>query len=144
MDLSRRNGSLQGLSAGSRSRRCGWPMIIEDIFGYAQSTPEKIALWDRGQAVTYAEFAHWIRHAREKLLKHDLRPGSVAVLMELPCRLDGWAFDIALRSLGCTTMSTFNLSALNELEMRNIGCVLTKSTEPVNITLAEGENPQFS
>ena len=113
-------------------------MIIEDIFGYAHSTPDKIALWDRGQAVTYAEFAHWIGYAREEMLKHKLRPGSIAVLMELPCRLDGWAFDIALRSLGHTTMSVFNLSALNELSMRNIGCVLTKSTEPVNITMAEG------
>jgi len=119
-------------------------MIIEDIFGYAQSTPDKIALWDRGQAVTYAEFAYWIGYAREEVLKHNLRPGSIAVLMELPCRLDGWAFDIALRSLGYTTMSVFNLSALNELEMRNIGCVLTKSTEPVNITLADGELRQYS
>src|SRR5579871_724746 len=81
----------------------GGHMIIEDIFRYAHSTPEKIALWDRGQAVTYAEFAYWIGHARDELLKHDLRPGTIAVLMELPCRLDGWVFDIALRSLGHTT-----------------------------------------
>jgi acyl-CoA synthetase (AMP-forming)/AMP-acid ligase II len=122
----------------------GGNMIIEDVFRYAHSTPEKIALWDRGQAITYAEFAYWIAHAREEILKQNLRAGTIAVLMELPCRLDGWVFDIALRSLGHTTMSVFNLSALNELEMRNIGCVLTKSTEPVNITLAPGETAPYT
>src|SRR5690348_7054148 len=65
----------------------GGNMIIEDVFRYAHSTPEKIALWDRGQAITYAEFAYWIAHAREEILKQNLRAGTIAVLMELPCRL---------------------------------------------------------
>ncbi len=112
-------------------------MIIERIFEHAHSTPEKIALWDRGQAITYGEFAYWIDHSREYFLTQNLRPGSIAVLMEVPCRLDGWSFDIALRSLGFTTLSVMNQESLNELDVRNIGCVITKNPDPVNIRSAK-------
>jgi hypothetical protein len=54
----------------------GGHMIIEDIFGYAHSTPDKIALWDRGQAVTYAEFAYWIGYARKEMLNTTCAPAA--------------------------------------------------------------------
>ena len=112
-------------------------MIIEDVFRFAHSTPEKIALWDRGQAIRYREFAYWIAEAREFFLAQGVEPGSLAVLMEVPCRLDGWTIDVALRSLGVTTLSVYNQSALNDLDIRNIACVITKSKEPFEIPSAQ-------
>ena len=102
-------------------------MNLETIFRYAHETPGNAAIFERGQRVTYREFAFWIDWARRYLEQQAIPPGTTAVLAGIKCRLDGWAFAIALRSLGLTTLSIGSLEELSGLGIPDIGCVITTS-----------------
>lgn len=113
-------------------------MNLETIFWHAHLNPEKIAIYDRGHRFSYREFAFWIAEARRFLEQQNLRAGSVAALVEIKCYTDGWAFAFALRSLGLTTISVRSPELLNELGLRNLGCVITASRdEPLRIASAD-------
>jgi acyl-CoA synthetase (AMP-forming)/AMP-acid ligase II len=111
---------------------------LETIFRHAHCNPERVAIYDRGHRISYGEFAFWIAEARQFLERQDLRDGSVAALVEIKCRTDGWAFAFALRSLGLTTISVGSPEVLNELGLRNLGCVITASRDdPLGIASAD-------
>ena len=109
-------------------------MLLQRIFGHAQSQPRKVAIHESGYRVTYAEFAHWIAGAREFLANQQLRAGSVAILLDLTCKTDNWVFLLALRSLGLHTVAVPGVEALDEIGLRNIGCVITPiRDQPIRI-----------
>ena len=112
-------------------------MIISSIFHHAQISPQKIALYDGGDPVSYATFAHAIVSAREIVRKEMLRPGSTAVLMQVPCRFDGWVFAIALRSLGFTTLAVRSGDEFTQLDARGIGCIITTSQDAIQVRSGE-------
>ncbi len=100
-------------------------MIVEKIFEHACKQPHKPAMYYRGYRITYGEFAFWIANARQFFMQQELRGGTVAVFVTVPCRLDAWAMDFALRSLGIDTIAVAAPEELGELNLRNIGCVIT-------------------
>jgi fatty-acyl-CoA synthase len=98
-------------------------VVIEKIFEHAHRTPGKIAITYGGRSISYGEFAYWISYARQFLGGHDLRSGSLAVLDLDP--LDSWIIGFALRSLGLATISLPTPAMFDELNLRNVGCVIT-------------------
>ena len=100
-------------------------MLVEKIFDVAQRAPEKVAVYYHGFRVTYGEFAYWISHAHAFLASQNLRRGSIAVLLRVPCVLDSWALRFALNSLGLTTVEVAIPAELDGLGLGNIGCVIT-------------------
>jgi acyl-coenzyme A synthetase/AMP-(fatty) acid ligase len=100
-------------------------LIIDSIFQHARFTPDKPAIYYQGYTISYGEFAYWISDARRFLAQQGLRRGSIAVLLGVPCRLDAWALGFALRSLGMDTLAVRSPEDFAELNMRNIGCVIT-------------------
>jgi acyl-CoA synthetase (AMP-forming)/AMP-acid ligase II len=107
----------------------GGHLTLGNIFHHAQSTPQKTAILYRDYRISYGEFAYWIATARQFLGQQELRPGSVAVMVSVPCRLDAWALDFALRSLGLHTIAVRTPDDLHELNLRNVGCVITTLPE---------------
>ena len=109
-------------------------MNLETIFRHAQQNPDNPAIFERGHRVTYREFAFWIDWARRYIEQQSIPTGSVAVLAGIKCRLDGWSFAIAFRSLGLTTVSIGSLDELSGLGIPDIGCILTTSRgEPPSV-----------
>jgi acyl-CoA synthetase (AMP-forming)/AMP-acid ligase II len=101
-------------------------MVIEKIFEHAHNTPDRIAIYDDGRPISYREFAFWISRVRHTLGGHNLRAGSVAALSRMR-KLDLWAFGLALRSLGLTTIHLPALAALGNAGLRELGCVVTSN-----------------
>ena len=100
-------------------------MILEKIFGHARNEPQRTAMHYRGYAISYGEFAYWIATAREFFAGQNLRPGGIAVFVTVPYRLDAWALDFALRSLGIHTLAVGFPDGLRGLDLRNVTCVIT-------------------
>ncbi len=125
--------------------------MIEKIFELARSKPDKVALYYRDHRISYGELAFWISYAREFLARQDLRAGSLAVFVRVPNVLDCWALRFALRSLGLTTVDVPAPEALDGLQFRNVGCVITTIPDrPIPIAPVDGgykliriPNPMF-
>jgi acyl-coenzyme A synthetase/AMP-(fatty) acid ligase len=79
----------------------------------------------RGYRISYGEFAFWIADARRFFAAEKLRPGSIAVFVTVPLRLDAWVLDFALRSLGIDTLAVAFPEFLADLDLRNVSCVIT-------------------
>ena len=105
-------------------------MNLETIFRHAHRDPEKIALVEHGVSTSYGEFAYWIGQARDFLAGQELETGTVAVLLSINRRLELWAFALALRSLGLTTLSYYVFDSAPpdvyaSLRVRDISCIIT-------------------
>ena len=98
-------------------------MAISSIFEQARQTPDKIAVVYNGASYSYADFARIIEITRQYLARQDLPLGAVAV-MDVHHLLDEWIIGFALRSLGLTTIATRPGGGVEELGIRNIGCVV--------------------
>jgi acyl-coenzyme A synthetase/AMP-(fatty) acid ligase len=98
------------------------------IYEQASLTPDKAALVYNGHAYSYAEFARWIDACRQYLAQQQLPFGSVAVLAA-GTLLDEWVLGFALRSLGLNTVATRTADEARELDLRNIGCIVTVAAE---------------
>jgi acyl-CoA synthetase (AMP-forming)/AMP-acid ligase II len=108
------------------STKCrGYLLILKSIFEQARSTPEKLAMHYLGYRISYREFAYWIAYARKFFADQDLPPGGIAVFLSVAHRLDAWALDFALRSLGIHTLAVAAPENLGILDLRNVACVIT-------------------
>ena len=78
-----------------------------------------------GCRISYSEFAYWIADARKFFAAQNLRPGGIAVFLNVPHRLDAWTLDFALRSLGIHTLAIASPMDLRVLDLRDVTCVIT-------------------
>jgi acyl-coenzyme A synthetase/AMP-(fatty) acid ligase len=100
-------------------------LIFGKIFEQARATPSRPAMFYHGLTIRYGEFAYWIASAHQFLEQQNLKRGSTALMVDVPCRLDGWVLDFALRSLGLNTLAVRVLDELPDLQLRDVGCVIT-------------------
>jgi hypothetical protein len=108
-------------------------VVIEKIFEHARDRPEKVAIYDGGRKISYAELAFWIAHVHGFLGRQDLRAGCTAVL-SADRLLDSWIFTIALHHRGVNTIAPESLDRLEDLRIPDIGCVIaTVSDSPREI-----------
>jgi acyl-coenzyme A synthetase/AMP-(fatty) acid ligase len=99
-------------------------MAISAIVQHAHRTPDKTAIVYNGVSWSYADFARRIDIAREYFAQQQLPHPSVAVI-EVASLVDAWAFLLALRSLGLTTLAVRDAEDIGKLGIGNIGCVVT-------------------
>ena len=78
-----------------------------------------------GYRISYGEFAYWIADARKFFAAQNLRPGGIALFINVPHRLDAWTLDFALRSLGVHTLAIASPMELGALDLRDVTCVIT-------------------
>jgi acyl-coenzyme A synthetase/AMP-(fatty) acid ligase len=99
--------------------------VVNSIFAQARATPDKTAVVQNGRALSYGAFAACIVLARRFLESRDLNRDLVAVLCihSLP---DMWIIDLALRSLGVTTLHSLSVA---DIERLGLGAVTVISTE---------------
>lgn len=103
-------------------------MEIARIFEQANLTPDKPAVVHNGVSYSYAHFARWIEACRHYLAQQKLPIDSVAVICAKSL-LEKWVLGLALRSLGVTTVEARNADEIRELDLRNIGSVVTTAAE---------------
>ncbi len=99
-------------------------MVIERIFAHAHDSPGKTAIFYCGHKISYGDFAFRIASVRQFLSEQDLPAAGVAAL-DVMSLLDSWIFDLALRSLGLTTVGVTSLCALKRIGLRNVACAVT-------------------
>lgn len=99
-------------------------MVIDSIYGWAQTAPSKTALVWNGQPVSYLRFARGIEAVRHAMAAHDLPAGSTAIVA-IQGLLDGWTTVLALRSLGLLTVAVSDLDEALGLGLEQVSCVVT-------------------
>ena len=77
---------------------------VEKIFEFARQTPDAWAMVHDLQPVTYRAFHRMITAMRRKLATYGLRPGGVVVVWIYSAKVS-WVVNLALRTLGLTTVS---------------------------------------
>jgi len=78
--------------------------VIEKIFEFAGKTPDAWAMVYDLEPVTYRALHRMITAMRRRLAACELRPGGVVVVW-IHSTLTSWIVNLALRSLGMTTVS---------------------------------------
>lgn len=99
--------------------------ITELIFGWAERTPDKIAVVVNGRPYSYRAFADLIAVARGFFARRGWTGEGVAVLA-VSDLLGFWVVSLALRSLGLTTIAMQSAEAIGELQLpeaRGVVCI---------------------
>lgn len=99
-------------------------MIIDRIYEWARTTPQRPALVWNGQAVSYLRFARGIGDVRRILHAHNVPAGRTAVVA-IHSLLDCWTVVLALRSLGMNTVAVLNLDSAVALGLDDVAYVVT-------------------
>src|SRR5215469_15997099 len=101
-------------------------LVVDKIYEFARETPERPAVIAELEPITYAVFATWIGAMRRRFA--GLRKGGVALLVidDLP---RAWVVDLALRSLGHTTVSVRTILDLEGLAGLDLVALVTLAAE---------------
>jgi acyl-coenzyme A synthetase/AMP-(fatty) acid ligase len=99
-------------------------MIVNRIYDWASKQPDKTAIIQDDEPISYAEFANAIDAARRFLARHELRAGTTAVVL-VEHLTSAWFTVLALRSLGLTTICVQSLAEAEQLGIQAVGAVVT-------------------
>lgn len=101
-------------------------MAVREIFHWAEQTPDRTAIIQHGQRLSYREFARWIAVTRGYFIRHGWRgPGYVAVaIAELST---AWIIMLALRSLGLTTIVLREPEGVGALPLPGLRVVMVRA-----------------
>lgn len=103
-------------------------MITNRIYQQARTQPDKIALIHDGVPISYGAFARAIEATRIYLAQCDLPAGRNAIVL-MSSLSDAWMNVLALRALGLTTISVNSTAQIEELNLRDIACIVTTQVE---------------
>jgi acyl-coenzyme A synthetase/AMP-(fatty) acid ligase len=101
--------------------------VVQKIFEFAQLRPDDWAVVHDLEPVTYRDLHRRITAMRHKLATYDLPPG-VAVLW-IHSALTSWVVNLALRSLGVTTVSIRTPAEFAGFDSLNIVAIVTSSND---------------
>ena len=99
-------------------------MLVQQIYEWAATQPDRTALIEGDLSTSYAQFARMIEAARKHLATEDLPVGKFAVVFSRTV-LEKWVTVLALRALGLHTVTIATLALAGELGIRNVSCVVT-------------------
>ena len=97
-------------------------MLTSRIHGWAERTPDKVAIIQNGQPLTYGVFAAYIARARAFFLRREVVGPGVAVVLT-PNKVDYWIMSLALRSLGLDVVNVLDPDAIAPLALADIRVV---------------------
>jgi len=103
-------------------------MLLERIYEWARSQPNKTAVVLEDAAINYASFSRAIDAARRFLKPHALPAGRTAIVY-VNSPLDAWILLLALRSLGLNTICINTIEEAEELKLRNVAFVVVTQSE---------------
>jgi acyl-CoA synthetase (AMP-forming)/AMP-acid ligase II len=114
--------------------------VVDKIYQHARDTPAAPAIIYNAKPTPYADFYRMIMAMRRSLASRGLKPGSVAALRIsfLPV---AWVANLALRTLGLTTVSLRTDNEFAACAGLDIGCVITfgaERPEPIDPDFAPG------
>jgi len=103
-------------------------MLLEHIYEWARSQPNKTAVILDDVAINYASFSRAIDAARRFLEPHALPAGRTAIVL-VNSPLDAWILLLALRSLGLNTICVRTIEIAEQLKLRNVAFVVVTQSE---------------
>ena len=103
-------------------------MLIERVFHWAETTPDRLAVKDDTRHWTYADFAGAVATARHYFLDRGWAGEGVAAIA-VSNLLDFWVASLALRSLGLTTFPVGDPSDALRLDLPAVRGVMTSPAE---------------
>ncbi len=103
-------------------------MITNRIYEWAHTQPDKVALIHNGASIGYGSFARAIEATRIFLAQHDLPAGRNAIVL-MSSLSDAWMNVLALRALGLTTISVNSIAQIDELNIKDVACIVTTQVE---------------
>jgi acyl-coenzyme A synthetase/AMP-(fatty) acid ligase len=124
----------------ARNLRAGRLEAFDKIYQFARETPDAVAMVYDLEPISYRRFYRMISAMRRRLSGYGLRPGGVAVLWIYSGRT-GWVVNLALRSLGLTTVSIRGPAEFAGFTGMDIVAVVTSADEhypPLDHGLASG------
>jgi acyl-coenzyme A synthetase/AMP-(fatty) acid ligase len=101
---------------------------VERIFHFARARPRAPAIFYNLEPVSYRDLHGRITRMRRWLSARHLPPDGVAILW-IDHILAGWTVDLALRTLGLTTVSVRNPAELEGLKGLPIVALVTRAAE---------------
>jgi acyl-coenzyme A synthetase/AMP-(fatty) acid ligase len=102
--------------------------VVEKIFEFAGRTPDAWAMVYDLEPVTYRDLHRMITVMRRRLATYGLRPGGVVVVW-INSTLASWAVNLALRTLGMTTVSIRTAAEFSGFDGLDIVAVVTAANE---------------
>jgi acyl-coenzyme A synthetase/AMP-(fatty) acid ligase len=99
-------------------------MITNLIFDWAIRTPDRTAVIYNGHPWSYRSFAQIISVARGYFARRGYIGPGYAVLA-IPNLINFWVLSLALRSLGLTTIGVPSATAVRNLSLPDVRCVIT-------------------
>src|SRR5215831_15816026 len=103
-------------------------MLLERIYEWARSQPNKTAVVLEDAAINYASFSRSIDAARRFLEPHALPAGRTAIVF-VNSPLDAWILFLALRSLGLNTIRVTTIETAEHLKLRDVAFVVVTQSE---------------
>lgn len=94
-------------------------MFINHIYRHARENPDRLAVVNSGEEISYRRFANTIETVRNFLMRARLPDDGVIVNITSNLYCD-WVLLLALRSLGHTTVSGTSWRVIDGLHIRNI------------------------
>ena len=98
------------------------------IFDFARTAPNAPAMIYNLEPISFRALHRMITGVRRRLAASALRPGGVAVVWIDSLQL-AWPVDLALRSLGLTTVSVWDAAGIADLHGLDIVALVTSSAE---------------
>jgi non-ribosomal peptide synthetase component E (peptide arylation enzyme) len=109
-------------------------MIVQRIYEWAHVEPNKTAIISNDTVISYAAFARAIEAARQFFVQQNLPSGRTAIV-PVQNHAAAWIIVLALRALGLNTICVRSISAAEELDVRDVACVVGAQVEqPTYIT----------
>jgi acyl-coenzyme A synthetase/AMP-(fatty) acid ligase len=103
-------------------------MVIDHIYQWARIEPFKAALIHDDQVIDYITYAKSIEALRRFLGRHELPAGTTSIVLVHHLGA-AWGLNMALRSLGLTTIQVNSLAHAKALHLKNVSCVVTTESE---------------
>ncbi|MBI3678515.1 MAG: acyl--CoA ligase [Proteobacteria bacterium] len=104
-------------------------MTIARIFEHARKTPDRIAIVNDGEPISYRDFARGILRAHAFLVQQNL-PADGLVVVCVRNAVEAWCILLALASLGRVTAGVGRLTELKHFTAHRISCVIVRESEP--------------
>lgn len=115
-------------------------MFINHIYRHARQEPDRLAVVNSGQEITYCRFAQDIEIVRNFLMRSPLPNEGVVVIITSNLYQD-WVRLLALQSLGHTTIAGTSWPVIESLVLRDIAGLVCSSSEETVAEAFRGAHP---
>jgi hypothetical protein len=103
-------------------------MIIDRIYEWARSQPNKAAIIQNASTINYAAYARAIESAGKYLARQQLPQATTAGLL-ISNLSNCWIVSIAMRAIGLNTIAVPSVAQAQQLQVRDLSCFVVMERE---------------